>query len=62
MSSLSYAPRSDASTEQETAALASVYRFILDCHAKKQGGPATSRPEDAKGSENDRAEQRISRG
>lgn len=55
MASFSYVPRSEASTEHETAALASVYRFIFDCHAKKQGGPATSRPDDAKESVNARA-------
>lgn len=39
--------------QAELNALANVYRFILDCHAKKEGGPAQSRPEsDAKESEN----------
>jgi hypothetical protein len=36
-------PRSDATPETELNALASVYRYILDCHAKKKaarsGGP-----------------------
>lgn len=54
---LTYLPRPEATSEQETAALASVYAFILRCHeAKKQGGPATSRPDDEKGSMNDLAE------
>jgi hypothetical protein len=35
-----YTPRPDATPESEVAALASVYRFLLDCHAKKKGGPA----------------------
>ena len=30
-----YTPRPDATPEGELNALASVYRFILDCHAKK---------------------------
>lgn len=30
-----YTPR-DATPEAELSALASVYRFILDCHAKKE--------------------------
>ena len=38
-----YAPRPDATPEGELNALANVYRFILDCHAKKEatrpGGP-----------------------
>lgn len=55
MASLSYSPRPDASTENETQALANVYAFILSCHEKKKGGPAISRPDDAKGSRNDRA-------
>jgi hypothetical protein len=35
--SLSYTPRSDATPEAEISALANVYRFVLDCHAKKRG-------------------------
>jgi hypothetical protein len=31
----------------ELDALAAVYRFILDCRAKKEGGPTTA-PDDAK--------------
>lgn len=34
---ISYTPRSDATPEGEIAALASVYRLILGCHAKKKG-------------------------
>ena len=52
---IAYAPRADATSESEAAALAAVYRFLLDRHAKKEtahpGGP-----DDAmKGSSNDRA-------
>ena len=37
-----YTPRPDATSESEVVALASVYRFLLDCHAKKKGGPVTT--------------------
>ena len=33
--SVVYEPRSDTTPEAELNALANVYRFILDCHAKK---------------------------
>ena len=33
--SITYAPRSEATPEAELNVLANVYRFILDCHAKK---------------------------
>jgi hypothetical protein len=33
---VTYEPRPDATPESETAALAAVYRFILDRHAEKQ--------------------------
>ena len=32
---VTYTPRSDATPEGELNVLANVYRFILDCHAKK---------------------------
>lgn len=48
-----YTPRPGATSEGEVAALASVYRFLLDCHAKRKGGPATA-PNDAKEIDNDR--------
>ncbi len=44
---VSYIPRPDATPEAELSALASAYRFILDCHAKKEAAPE-SRPEDEK--------------
>ena len=40
-----YAPRPDATSEGELNALASIYRFILDRHAKKEDYPTTSDPE-----------------
>ena len=33
--SVTYTPRPDATPEAEVNVLANVYRFILDCHAKK---------------------------
>ncbi len=44
---ITYATRPDSTPEGEMNALANVYRFILDCHAKKEAAPA-SRPDDAK--------------
>ncbi len=38
--------------QSEDAALASVYRFILDCHAKKKAA-RPDRPDDVEESEND---------
>jgi len=34
---LRYIPREGASPEGELVALTSVYRFVLDCHARKKG-------------------------
>ena len=31
-----YSQRPDTATEAESPALAAVYRFIIDCHAKKE--------------------------
>ena len=42
-----YEPSADATPETESAALAAVYRIILDCRAKKKAAPS-SRPDDAK--------------
>ncbi len=42
---LTYAPLRDATHETEISARASVYRFVLDCRAKKEAAPE-SRPED----------------
>ena len=45
---ITYVSRPDATQEGELNALAAAYRFILDCHVKKVGGPGTV-PDDAKG-------------
>ncbi len=52
---LSYTPRPDAAPEGEVTSLASVYEFILACHAKKNAAIVTSNDgDDAKeGSSND---------
>ena len=42
-----YAPRADATPEEELVALASVYRFVLDCHARKKGA-SPSAPDNAR--------------
>jgi hypothetical protein len=39
---ITYVPRPDATQEAELNALASVYRFILDCRAKKNAAGVTS--------------------
>jgi hypothetical protein len=44
--SISYAQRPD-DTPEEGPVLANVYRFIIDCHAKKEAAPE-SRPENAR--------------
>jgi len=49
-----YEPRPDATPEAEVNVLANVYRFILDCHAKQEGGPATAPTDAMKGSKHDR--------
>jgi hypothetical protein len=42
-----YTWRSDTTPESELSTLANVYRFVLDCHAKKEAAPE-SRPDDAR--------------
>ncbi len=44
---ITYAPRSEATPESELSTLASIYRFILDCHAKKEAAPE-NRPDAGK--------------
>jgi hypothetical protein len=55
---ITYTRRSDATSEAEVAALGAIYKFVLDCHAKKEAAPE-SRPDDAKGSKNDRTATEI---
>jgi hypothetical protein len=38
-----YTPHPDATLETEAAVLAAVYRFVLDCRARRKGGgPSTA--------------------
>lgn len=46
-----YTPRPGASPELEAAALAAAYRYILECHAKKQAIEANSGEDAAGGGE-----------
>ncbi len=48
-----YTPRPNTVPEGGVASLASVYRFILDCHAKKKAARPGG-PDDAEESKNDR--------
>ena len=45
--SIAYARRPGVTLEAELPALANVYRFVLDCHAKKKAAPE-SRPDNAR--------------
>ena len=56
---ITYTSRPDATPEAELNVLANVYRFILDCHAKKKGGPAKTALDDRKGLEDDPATTRV---
>lgn len=49
---ITYATRPDATPEAELSAVANVFRFVLDCHAKKEAAPE-SRPDAAKEIKND---------
>jgi len=42
---IAYSQRPDATPEAEAGALAKVYMFVLDCHARKEAAPK-SRPDD----------------
>ncbi len=43
--SLTYTPRPDTTPEAEVNVLANVYRFILDCHAKKMAAEPAPEPD-----------------
>jgi hypothetical protein len=43
--SIVYQPREDASAESERMQLTAVYRFILDCHAKKTAARPAPEPD-----------------
>ena len=45
---IAYAARPDAIPQAEISALANIYKFVLDCRAKKEAAPRQSRPDDAR--------------
>ncbi len=48
---VAYAPRADTTPEVELSALSSIYKFVLDCRAKKNAvGAGHTDGDDAKGS------------
>jgi hypothetical protein len=51
---VTYAPHPDATPDVEVSALANVYKFVLDCRAKKEATRPGS-PDDAERSLNDGA-------
>ncbi len=52
---ITYTPRRDATPETEVTALANVFRYVLDCHARKEAAPESRPNGTMKGSKNDRA-------
>ena len=44
---ITYIPHPDTAPEAELSALVAVYKFVLDCRAKKEAAPE-SRPDDAR--------------
>ncbi len=54
LSSITYRQRPDATRETEAAALAAVYRFLLDQHANMKGGAPSTAQNDPKGDQGER--------
>jgi hypothetical protein len=46
---IAHTPRSDATPEAELTALAAVYAFILECHAKKRAAEGSGGDDNGKG-------------
>jgi hypothetical protein len=55
---VAYAAHHDATPESEIAALASVYRLVLNCHTRKEATRPGS-PDDEKGSKHDSRQQQY---
>jgi hypothetical protein len=55
---IAYSQHHDATEEVEVSALVSVYKLAISSHARKVAA-AESRPDDAKGSKNDRTATEI---
>jgi hypothetical protein len=51
---VTYVPREDAGPKSELLALVNAYKYVLDCHSKREATCPGS-PDDAKGSKSDRA-------
>jgi hypothetical protein len=49
-----YSPRGDASSEEELNVLATAYKFVLDCHVKKEAARSAASTNEAKGVEDAR--------
>jgi hypothetical protein len=45
---ITYTPRSDATPESELDALAAIYKFVLECHARKKAADPTGDLNEAK--------------
>jgi hypothetical protein len=52
---ISYSQRSGTTAESEVAALSNVFKFVLDCHAKKEAVPE-NRPDDGTKTKGDSAD------
>jgi hypothetical protein len=57
---IAYTARRDATAEIEYSTLAHIYKFVLDCHAKKEAAPE-NRPDDARKDQDARTTQQYTR-
>jgi hypothetical protein len=57
---IAYAARPDADPQAELSALANIYKFVLDCHTKKEATRPGS-PDDAKEIKNGSRQQKYTR-
>ena len=58
-STVTYAPRATATSEAEICARSNVYRFVLDCHARKEATRPGSPEDPERRSDEIRAKTRI---
>jgi hypothetical protein len=56
---IAYAPRANALAKTEIAVLANIYKFALDCHAKREATRPSSPDDPEKRSDEIRAKTRI---
>jgi len=45
---ITYTPRANATPESELDALAAIYKFVLECHARRKAADPTGDPNEAK--------------